>query len=58
MKEAPAAQGDWIEGFEGLRRLPSDLRDDLVRGSRIVSLPAGAQVFAPGQSADNLSSAP
>lgn len=45
---------DWIEQFEGLRRLPDDLRRDLVTGSKIVTVPAGTQVFEPGQSADNL----
>lgn len=49
-----AMEGDWIEKFEGLKRLPQDLKDDLVKGSKIVSVPAGTQIFAPGQSADNL----
>jgi len=44
----------WIDRFAGLTALPADLRADLARGSRILSLPAGAQVFAPGQPADNL----
>jgi len=44
----------WIDRFEGLGRLPEDLRRDLVAGSKVVALPAGTQVFAPGQSADNL----
>lgn len=45
---------DWIETFEGLNQLPEDLKRELVEGSKIVEMPAGAQVFAPGQSADNL----
>jgi CRP/FNR family transcriptional regulator, anaerobic regulatory protein len=45
---------NWIERFAGLKRLPPELRDALVKGSKIVSLPAGTQVFEPGQSADNL----
>lgn len=45
---------DWIDRFEGLRRLPPELQADLVRGSRVVSVPAGTLVFEPGQSADNL----
>lgn len=45
---------DWIERFEGLRDLPRDLRDELVRGSKVVTVPAGTQIFEPGQSADNL----
>lgn len=44
----------WIDRFEGLADLPRDLRADLRRGSQIVSVPAGTQVFEPGQSADNL----
>lgn len=48
------ADDAWIDRFQGLGKLPPDIRADLVRGSRIVSAPAGAQIFAPGQSADNL----
>jgi len=44
----------WIDRFEGLTGLPADVRADLARGSQVVSVPAGTQVFAPGQSADNL----
>lgn len=44
----------WIDGFEGLKQLPADIRNDLKNGSRTVTVPAGTQVFAPGQSADNL----
>jgi CRP/FNR family transcriptional regulator, anaerobic regulatory protein len=46
--------GAWIEQFEGLSRLPPDIRADLARGSAIIAVPAGTQVFEPGQSADNL----
>ncbi|MBR9841361.1 MAG: Crp/Fnr family transcriptional regulator [Rhodobacteraceae bacterium] len=45
---------DWIDRFEGLKRLPDDIRADLMFGSQIVKVPAGTQLFAPGQSADNL----
>lgn len=44
----------WIDGFAGLKTLPQDIRDELVRGSRLLSVPEGTEVFAPGQSADNL----
>jgi CRP/FNR family transcriptional regulator len=44
----------WIDNFAGLKALPRDIRDELVRGSRLVSVPEGTEVFAPGQSADNL----
>ncbi|MEX0347789.1 MAG: Crp/Fnr family transcriptional regulator [Paracoccaceae bacterium] len=46
--------GTWIERFKGLRLLPDDVREDLIQGSKVVSLPARTQVFAPGQSADSL----
>ncbi len=45
---------NWIDRFEGLQSLPLDVQADLIRGSQIVSVPAGTQVFGPGQSADNL----
>ncbi|MCY6383723.1 Crp/Fnr family transcriptional regulator [Hoeflea prorocentri] len=44
----------WIDQFKGLGRLPAEIRTELEAGSRIVSVPAGTQIFAPGQSADNL----
>lgn len=44
----------WIDRFEGLKRLPSDIRAALVAGAKIVRAPAGTEIFAPGQSADNL----
>ena len=47
-------QATWIDRFEGLARLPDDLRRDLVRGSKTVDMPAGSTIFAPGQPADHL----
>lgn len=47
-------QHSWIDKFAGLSRLPADIRATLEEGSRIISVPAGTQVFAPGQSADSL----
>ncbi len=44
----------WIDKFKGLSRLPDDVRRELVDGSQILSVPAGTQIFGPGQSADNL----
>jgi CRP/FNR family transcriptional regulator len=44
----------WISKFKGLSRLPADIRAELEAGSDIVSVPAGTQIFAPGQTADNL----
>ncbi|MEM1429343.1 MAG: Crp/Fnr family transcriptional regulator [Pseudomonadota bacterium] len=47
-------QENWIGRFAGLQSLPPDVQADLIDGSRIVSVPAGETVFAPGESADNL----
>ena len=44
----------WIDSFEGLSRLPADIRSQLESGSKIITVPAGTQIFAPGQSSDNL----
>lgn len=44
----------WIDRFKGLKQLPPDLRQALIDGSQVVDVPAGTQIFAPGQSADNL----
>lgn len=44
----------WITKFQGLSRLPADIRAELEAGSEIVNVPAGTQIFAPGQTADNL----
>ena len=45
---------DWIAKFKGLNGLPQDVRTELETGSEIVTVPAGTQIFAPGQPADNL----
>ena len=44
----------WINKFKGLSRLPDEIRTELEEGSQIVTVPAGTQIFAPGQTADNL----
>ncbi|WP_147124224.1 Crp/Fnr family transcriptional regulator [Shimia ponticola] len=44
----------WITKFQGLSRLPADIRAELEAGSEIVNVTAGTQIFAPGQTADNL----
>jgi CRP/FNR family transcriptional regulator, anaerobic regulatory protein len=49
-----SGDGTWIDRFTGLARLPAELREALVKGSQTVSVPAGTQIFSPGQSADNL----
>lgn len=44
----------WIDKFKGLSRLPADIRDQLVSGSEVVTVPQGTQIFAPGRTADRL----
>lgn len=46
--------GSWINKFTGLSRLPADIRGELESGSQIVTVPSGTQIFAPGQTAENL----
>ena len=47
-------EGSWIDRFPGLQQLPPDHRAILEKGSTVISVPEGTQVFGPGQSADNL----
>ncbi len=47
-------EGSWINKFKGLNRLPPNIKAELEAGSKIVSVPAGTEIFAPGQTADNL----
>lgn len=44
----------WLNKFEGLQKLPSDLRAELEAGSRIVTFPQGQQIFAPGEASGDL----
>ena len=44
----------WIDRFKGLQRLPETIRAELVQGSKIITVPAETEVFAPGKSAGNL----
>src|SRR6056297_3004782 len=44
----------WIDKFAGLSRLPEDIRSELEAGSQIVTVPAGKEIFEPGQTVDNL----
>lgn len=44
----------WARRFEGLQDLSPDFARDLEARSRLVRLPAGTTVFAPGQPAQNL----
>lgn len=45
---------DWIEQFPGLSRLDGDLREMLVRQSRVVEVPQGTVIFGPGKAPENL----
>lgn len=47
------AAPNWIEGFPGLQTLSPDLLDVLVSRSRVIRLPASAQVFGPGMAPEN-----
>ncbi|MDA5558991.1 Crp/Fnr family transcriptional regulator [Shimia sp. MMG029] len=47
-------QNDWVENFNGLRRLPEDVKALLRSGSVVVRAPKGTCIFASGQTADNL----
>lgn len=44
----------WLPQISGLHDIPQDVLDDLVAGSRTVSVPAGTHVFRPGQRADHM----
>ena len=44
----------WIERFEGLRRLPDEIKETLVKRSQVVTVPGGTKVFGPGLEPDNL----
>ncbi|RMF41527.1 MAG: Crp/Fnr family transcriptional regulator [Alphaproteobacteria bacterium] len=44
----------WIERFEGLAGLPEPIRDTLIARSKLVTLPAGARVFGPGNVPESL----
>ncbi|MEM9999678.1 MAG: Crp/Fnr family transcriptional regulator [Pseudomonadota bacterium] len=44
----------WVHNFKGLDRLPADIRTQLETKSHIIEVPAGTQIFAPGQTADSL----
>lgn len=45
---------DWISRFQGLANLSPETRRLLSQNSQVLNAPAGTQVFAPGQPANNL----
>lgn len=44
----------WTDHFAALASLPEDVAHDLEARSRIVRVPVGTRVFAPGQRAENM----
>ncbi|MFA5950068.1 MAG: Crp/Fnr family transcriptional regulator [Hyphomicrobium sp.] len=40
---------NWVEAFPGLRTLDQQIAKPLIETSRVVNLPAGTQIFGPGQ---------
>lgn len=44
-----ALNQSWIENFAGLARLPADIRGQLLRAAKVISLPAGTRIYGPGQ---------
>ncbi len=49
----PNKAPSWVESFAGLKALSPDLLHTLVSQSKVVALPAGAQVFGPGMAPAN-----
>jgi CRP/FNR family transcriptional regulator, anaerobic regulatory protein len=45
---------NWIERFQGLRRLEPRIRDVLTSRSQVVRIPAGTVIFGPGKSPENM----
>lgn len=45
---------DWIERFQGLKRLEPRIRDVLTSRSQVVRIPAGTVIFGPGKSPENM----
>lgn len=44
-----SAAASWIDHFPGLQRLPAAVREQLIRGSKVVDLPEHSRIFGPGQ---------
>lgn len=45
---------NWIENFEGLRRLEAPVRNLLVERSSVVAVPKDTVIFGPGKAPENL----
>src|SRR6056297_2975517 len=48
------AEADWISRFEGLMRLSPEVRDELVKRSKVISVASGTVIFGPGKAPENL----
>lgn len=44
---------DWTRHFAGLRTLPPQIAAELVRKSKVVTLPAGSRIYGPGMAPTN-----
>lgn len=47
-------KAEWIERFAGLARLEPEVKDQLMKHSRIISAPADTVLFGPGNSPENM----
>lgn len=45
---------EWVERFPGLSRLEGPIKQLLLERSKIVEVPAGAMIFGPGNSPENM----
>ena len=46
-------QSDWTRSFPGLKRLPDNVRARLIGVTKVVELPKGTRIFAPGQAPES-----
>ena len=47
-------EADWISRFDGLMQLAPDVRDVLLKRSKVVTVPTGTVIFGPGKAPENL----
>lgn len=47
------ASPGWIESFPGLTRLPPKSLELLAKNAKVVTMPAGSQIFGPGHAPDS-----
>jgi CRP/FNR family transcriptional regulator len=44
---------DWTQSFPGLKRVPDDVQARLIGATKIVELPQGSRIFAPGHAPES-----